>query len=266
MHRTDTVTPCLRGLTVLVTRPAHQAAAFCAMLERRGAVALSRPALRICEPADLGELERAVARLDAFDLLMFNRPTAATPAIEFINARRRLPEQVLIAAIGRATAAAIERYGYRVDVCPASGFDSEALLALPEVAEVRGKRVAIFRGQDGRMLLAETLRQRGAEVEFVTTYRRCGPSPEQAKALSAALRQGVDVVTVASSETLRHLVACLDPEARAQLEHACLITGHPRISATARELGLPEPYTAADPTDASMLAAVLAWAQRRKRS
>lgn len=253
----------LRGLTIMVTRPAHQAAAFCALLEQEEAVALRCPALRISEPADRRSLLDAVERLDAFDILMFNSPNAAERGIQYIHAHRRLPERALIAAIGSKTAQAIERYGYSVAVCPASGFDSEAFLMLPEVADVRGKQVAIFRGQSGRMLLAETLRQRGAEVEFITTYQRLGPDPEQAAALRAALRQGVDAVTVTSSEMLSNLVACLDPPALEQLRRTTLITGHPRISATARQLGLPDPLTAADPTDASMLAAVLDWAATR---
>lgn len=253
----------LRGLTIMVTRPAHQAAGFCTLLEQEGAIALRCPALRICEPADLRSLQQALERLDEFDILMFNSPNAAERGLGFIHAHRRLPERVLIAAIGSATAQALERHGYAVAVCPATGFDSETFLALPEVATVHGKRVAIFRGQSGRMLLAETLRQRGAEVEFVTTYQRLGPDPEQAAALRAALRQGVDAVTVTSSEMLSNLVASLDPPALAQLQRTPLITGHPRISATAGQLGLPAPLTAADPTDQAMLAAVLQWAAGR---
>lgn len=253
----------LHGLAIMVTRPAHQAAAFSAMLEQAGAAVAQCPAIRISAPADTAALADLVARLDDFDILMFNSPNAADYGIGFIHRRRRLPARAQIAAIGVKTAQAIERHGYAVHASPPAHFDSEAFLELPLAAGVRGKRVAIFRGQSGRMLLGETLRQRGAEVEFVTTYQRCGPSAVQANHIRAALRQGVDAVTVTSSEMLVNLVDCLDRPTRALLDRTTLISGHERISATARQLGLPAPITAADPTDESMLTAVLQWAAAR---
>lgn len=253
----------LRGLSIMVTRPAHQAATFCAMLQNAGAQPLLCPAMRICEPADRSSLLKATEQLDDYDILMFNSPNAAERGIEFIHRARRLPQRALLAAIGSKTAQAIEQYGYRVAAYPSAGFDSESFLALPEVADVRGKRVAIFRGQSGRMLLAETLRQRGAEVEFITTYERHGPDSQQAAKIRETLLRGVHAVTVTSSEMLRSLVACLDPPALEALKRSTLITGHPRISAKAQQLQLPMPLTAADPSDESMFSALLKWAAER---
>jgi len=255
----------LHGLRIIVTRPAHQAESFCALLERAGAEPLRCPVIRISSPADGSELQRLAARLGNIDLLIFNSPNAVEYGIAAIHGlRQRIPPQTLIGAIGTKTAQALERHGYRADVCPATGFDSEAFLALPAVQAMQGKRVAIVRGQDGRMLLGRTLRARGAEVVYVQAYQRNGPDAEQAAALRQALRDGVDAVAVTSSEALENLTNSLDAPARAGLERATLLVGHPRIAEAARRLGLPPPVVAADPTDEAMYAALADWAARHR--
>ncbi len=68
----------------------------------------------------------------------------------------------------------MQGWGFAEVIAPQDGFDSEAVIALPEFAAdaVRGRKVLIFRGDGGRELLADTLRERGASVEYVTCYRR----------------------------------------------------------------------------------------------
>ena len=58
---------------------------------------------------------------------------------------------------------------------PAEGDDSEALLELPALREAIARpdpRVLIMRGEGGRELLAERLRELGASVEYLELYRR----------------------------------------------------------------------------------------------
>lgn len=247
----------LQDRTIMVTRPAHQAENFCTLLARAGAEVVRCPAIRIDEPADLSGLQALVDQLDAFDFLMFNSPNAANCGIAFIHAHRRIPARMTIGAIGAKTAAAVAAWGYAVHVSPPADFDSEAFLRLPHVSEMRGKRVAILRGQDGRMLLGETLRQRGAQVDFVEAYQRLPPSPDQAEQIRTALRHSLDAIAITSSEALINLVGCLDRQSLNRLTQTLLIVGHPRIDATARRLGLTATVTAADPSDESMFAAIV---------
>lgn len=248
--------PDLRGRTILVTRPAHQAENFSTLLAQAGAEVIRCPAIRISEPADPSGLKALVEQLDAFDFLMFNSPNAANCGIAFIHAHRRIPARMTIGAIGAKTATAVAAWGYTVHVSPPADFDSEAFLRLPLVSSMRGKRVAILRGQDGRMLLGETLRQRGARVDFVETYQRLPPSPEQAEQIREALQRDLDAIAITSSEALNNLAGCLDPQSRDRLAETLLIVGHPRIDTAAHSLGLNTTITAADPSDESMFAAI----------
>jgi uroporphyrinogen-III synthase len=117
-------------------------------------------------------------------------------------------------------------------------FDSEALLALPQLVTVNGKKVLILRGDVGRELLADTLRERGAEVDCITCYRRSGP-PDGVLPLLRAWHAGqLDALTISSSEGLRYLIDMLDPESRAFLLQTPVFVPHARIADNAKQLGL----------------------------
>jgi uroporphyrinogen-III synthase len=79
---------------------------------------------------------------------------------------------------------------------------SEDLLELPELKRVKGKRIGIFRGQGGRDLLADTLRSRGGEIDYLEVYRRLSVHYD-AKEFCASLRtEAVNVLTITSAESL----------------------------------------------------------------
>jgi uroporphyrinogen-III synthase len=145
-------------------------------------------------------------------------------------------------------------------LAPSERFDSEALLALPEMQanRVAGKRVAIFRGDGGRELLADTLRERGALVDCIASYRRSGP-PDGVRPLLAAWQAGkLDALTVSSSEGLRYLLDLLDAEGHAFLASTPVFVPHARIAENARALGLSN-IILTDAADAGILAGLRAY-------
>jgi uroporphyrinogen-III synthase len=91
-------------------------------------------------------------------------------------------------AVGPGTARALQAHGLDSIITP-DGQDSEALLALPQLADVAGKRVVIVRGVGGRALLADTLRARGAQVDFMECYRRMRPRADAGAAAGALARR-----------------------------------------------------------------------------
>ncbi len=132
------------------------------------------------------------------------------------------------------------------------------MLALPELADVRGKRIVIFRGDGGREELGEALRARGASVDFVACYRRARPE-SGAAGLHEAFRDGrVDAVTITSSEGLDNLWALADEALRAAWRGCPTFVPHPRIADHARKLGLSVIETAG--SDAGLVAGLLEWA------
>ncbi|WP_153145269.1 uroporphyrinogen-III synthase [Dechloromonas sp. H13] len=250
----------LAGKTIVVTRPRAQAAPLAEGIAALGGEPLIFPLLEIAAAADPQPLAAAVARLADYALAVFISPNAVDYSLPAILARGAWPAGLLPAAVGQGTVQALAAHGVAGCIAPSERFDSEALLALPELAgeRVAGRRVAIFRGDGGRELLADTLRERGAEVDCIACYRRSGP-PGGVAPLLAAWRAGrLDALTVSSSEGLRHLVDLLDAEGRAWLQKTPVFVPHARIAENARALGLSNIILTAG-ADAGILAGLGAY-------
>jgi uroporphyrinogen-III synthase len=141
-----------------------------------------------------------------------------------------------VAAVGASTAAALRASGVSQVLAPSAGGDSEALLALAPMAQMSGQRVLVFRGVGGRELLADTLRARGAQVEYVECYRRVLPAADP-EPLRAHLRRGeLAAVTAASAEALANLVELAGAQAAGLLVLPVFVT-HANIAAAAQRLG-----------------------------
>jgi uroporphyrinogen-III synthase len=183
---------------------------------------------------------------------------------DILGERHDLP----VAAIGQATAAALNAAGYRVSLMPEEGADSESLLALPELADLHGKRVLIVRGVGGRDLLFGAMTERGAQVQYAEVYTRetAYPSPEQKAELEALWRQGgVTAYTATSVEILEALVAIVTPRCRELMHSTALVTGSRRVAEAAARLDLGSPIVIADsPEDAALVGALVRWREQVK--
>jgi len=225
------------------------------MIHGAGGEAILFPVLEIHDVEDLKPLLAVVARLDEFDLAVFISPNAVNKAMNLITAHRALPPGLQCAAIGRGGVKELARFGVTNAIAPARRFDSEALLELPELQEMRGKRIVIFRGDGGRELLGDTLKARGAGVEYAECYRRGTPNLDAAPLLKAWARNELDAVTVTSSEGLRNLYEMIGALGRQWLRKTPVFVPHPRIAEVARELGLTR-VIVTEPADEGLMDAL----------
>lgn len=245
----------LAGRTIVVTRPRAQAGSLCDGIAALGGQAFAFPLLEIVELPDTPELATALAGLDSAALAIFISPNAAAFGLRRVLAQRVWPASLAVAAVGQGTASALRELGIPRVVVPVSGFDSESLLACPELsAEVlAGRTVLLFKGEGGRELLAATLTERGATVLPAPCYRRLPPAGEvgELRALAAAGR--LHGLVVSSSEAVRHLDALLAPADHALLETCVIFCPHPRIAAAAAAVGAKK-ICLTSPGDAGILA------------
>jgi uroporphyrinogen-III synthase len=247
----------LAGRAILVTRPARQAEQLATLIRAAGGEVILYPVIEIRDIDDPDRLYDLIDRLDEFDLAVFISPNAAHKALSLIGARRALPATLAVAAVGPGTAKALAELGVTNVLAPAGRGDSEALLALPQLAQPRGKRVVVFRGEGGRELLADELTARGAAIEYATCYRRARPAADAARLLDAWTNGALHAVTVTSSEGLRNLCEMAGTAGRALLAKTPVFVSHPRIAETARTLGLTQVIVAADPGDEGLVAALI---------
>jgi len=143
---------------------------------------------------------------------------------------------------------------------PEQRYDSEALLALPELQQMTGRRVVIFRGEGGRELLAQTLRARGATVEYAECYRRLPPSGDVAELIGRWARGEIDAAIVTSNEALQNLYDALGSTGRAWLCATQLIVVSLRQAQLAQALGFTRAaIVSARADDDAMFAALCTW-------
>jgi uroporphyrinogen-III synthase len=246
----------LAGRHVVVTRPAGQAAHFATALTAAGAIPVLYPVLEIREIEDIAPLLDAAIRLDSFDLAVFVSPNAIESALAAILPRRAWPASLRVAALGKSSESALARHGIHEVISPQLRFDSEALLELPELIDVAGRRVIIFRGDGGREVLGDTLKARGASVEYVTCYRRARPLLDPAPLLKLWEKGRLDAVTLTSSEGLRNFFDMVGHLGQAWLKKTPAFVPHRRIAEQAQALGLTR-VIATDPGDDGLMAGLM---------
>jgi uroporphyrinogen-III synthase len=234
------MTASLAGRAVLVTRPAGLGDRLGSLMRAQGCETVFLPAIEIIPPEDPARLEEIIGRLDQFDIAVFVSPTAAASALAAVSARRGWPAGLRYAAIGSGTARTLREAGIAEVLAPQGRADSEALAALPELGEVAGRRVVIFRGQGGREFLRDALEARGARVEYAECYQRVLPKTDTAPLLARWRRGGLDAVSVTSAQGLDNLFALLGPDGTALLRATPMFVPHPRVGQAARRLGVQQ--------------------------
>jgi uroporphyrinogen-III synthase len=243
---------------VLVTRPAHQAANLARLITEAGGEPILFPVLEILDPSDQTALLATISRLETFDLAIFISPNAVNKAMNLVLARRTWPAGLAIAAIGKGSRRELLRYGMDNVLVPENRFDSEGLLCHPSLQEMQGRRVVIFRGEGGRELLGDTLKARGASLEYAECYRRGKPALDAAPLLHRWARGEIHAVTVTSSESLHNLFDLLGKLGQQWLRKTPLFAPHEKIATLARRLGLD--CVAVTPEgDEGMLAGLIEW-------
>jgi uroporphyrinogen-III synthase len=250
------VIPPLTDLTVLATRPEPQCGVLCAEIERQGGVAVALPAIAI-RPLQSTAVEHA-------DLVVFVSVNAVEHGARLVVKG----PATRIAAIGRATAAALLGADLQADIVPDARFDSESLLTHPDLAGSRPTRVVIVRGEGGRDLLRETFHAMGVAVETREVYRRERPTVEPARLShieSLWADEGIDAVTITSVQTLQHLLEMLSERGRELLRKTPVLVASRRIMEAARAAGLGgDMLVAAGADDAALIGALARWQARAR--
>ena len=264
----------LLGVGVLVTRPEQQAIPLCRLLAAQGAACYPFPAIEVKPLMDRGAphggapqergprgrgLLARLGNLEQFDWIVFISANAVRFGVHLLEEKRDLH----LAAVGPATARALNQAGYRVAIVPAEGFDSEGLLADPRMQNLAGRRMLLIKGRGGRELLAAALARRGAIVEQAEVYERIAATPSSAEL--AALEQlfaadKIQLITATSAEIGASLLRLATPALRVDFERVHWLVPSARVAESLVKLGLGAPLIEADSADdQDLVAALIRW-------
>lgn len=243
-----------------LTRPAHQAEASAAAFSALGFSVIPVPALEIAPLSDAEQRQAVRNRIldfDRYSFAIFVSQNAVRYGAQWLDEYwPQLPLHSRFLAVGQATAEALKDAGLPVvaELPLTSAMNSEALLALPALQSVADQQIIIFRGLGGRTHLGDTLRARGARVDYCELYHRRAPAGLAAQ-VADALRQGPAWLVAHSGESLQHLHRALSAQAAAGdwRRWPVLVPGE-RVAQLAKSLGYEKVLTADNATDTAMCA------------
>ena len=253
----------LQNLGIAITRPVDQAKKLSTLITEAGGTPILFPLIEITALSDYSQFETVIKDIAEYDWAIFISSNAVQNGMPKL-VKQGIPHTLQFAAIGPVTAAELKDFGVKEVLTPASHaedgnqskirFDSESLLALPEMHKVAGKKILLVRGVGGRDVLAETLRERGAQVTFAECYRRINPQTNCDLLAQLYSKNRLHGIVITSSEAMRHL---LDLAGDSEwLKNITLFVNHARIAEAPLQRGLKVAVASA-PGDEAMLALVL---------
>ncbi len=241
----------LFGKRIVVTRAKEQAAEFLDRLSDLGAEAIALPTLEILPPPSWDAADAAIAQIEAYDALIFTSVNGVAyfkKRLKTLGKDLRILKGLKLCAIGTRTAKAIEDWGMQVDCVPKE-FKAEGLIEALKLQGIRGKRFLIPRALEAREILPEEIAKQGGKVDVVPVYQALRPKHKAEALEDLHERGGIDLLTFASSSTVRNFVGMVGKTALdrwvKQTAVACI---GPITAETARDAGLkvdimPKEYT-----------------------
>lgn len=233
----------LVGLRILVTRPDPLHQETCSAIAAAGGMAVHFPLMKIESikaKHDVQSIKSKVEKLDYYQMLIFISNNAAHFGADWINKYwPQFPVGVEVVAIGSSTSRKVSSILNCNVVHSEQGANSEDLLELRELKRVEGKKIAIFRGQNGRELLAHTLQKRGADVDYIEVYKRLPAENTRAQLFRLIIDENINACCITSAESLHRFNEMLEDSTQPEkaLREIPLIVPSRRVAEMAEKLG-----------------------------
>ncbi|MDY6917287.1 MAG: uroporphyrinogen-III C-methyltransferase [Chloroflexota bacterium] len=246
----------LFGKRVLVTRSRSQASAFSSLLAERGADPVELPVIETNDVTDPTALDRAVSGLSGYQWVLFtsaNGVQAFWKRLRALNMDARSFRDVRIAAIGPATAMALEARGLRADLLPTE-HTSEAMAAELATVGIAGDRILLPRSDIAPRDLTDRLVELGAEPVEVSAYLT-QPATSASSGRDMLLEGKIDIVAFTSASTVANLLKALGNE-RCALDRAIIACIGPRTAEAAEKAGLTVEVIAPEHTVPGLVKAI----------
>ncbi|MBD3226100.1 MAG: hypothetical protein GF313_15335 [Caldithrix sp.] len=200
----------LKDKTIVITRAAHQAGALGQALIDRGAHIIYAPVVRMSPPVSWVDCDRAINQLRNYTWIIFSSANAVRYFLQRLKKKNQSITAQKIAAVGRKTAAVVEKNGLQVDLIPRN-FTAEGLIEAFAGRDMSEQRVLIPGSNIARQTVADYLRKKAAEVRTIEVYRTETNSAVALDGLKANLKQNkIDVITFFSPSALRAFFDLID--------------------------------------------------------
>lgn len=222
-------------MRVLVTRPEHQAKNLALKINQLDAQAILFPTIEIKQSQHCQTSLNINDTIGQYDIALFVSQNAVHHAFQLINVKK-LPDTLKMGVIGKGSLDCLNQHGVQSHAMPDQTYNSEGLLNSNLLLDVNKKNIIIFRGQAGRNLLGDTLKERGASVTYCEVYQRCIPKISSIE-YEKAFNNAPDLAIFTSSEGLLHTFKMLKPVDEKKLLNIPWLLISERMKKTAYNLG-----------------------------
>ncbi len=240
-------------MTVLVTRPGEQGVQLCSLLERHGISAYHHPLIDIV--ADLTQPQLSAHLNNAQIIIAVSRHAVQCAQQILSNNGTSWPKHAIYLAVGQKTAHYLSKYTQQKVHYPQVS-DSEHLLRLPVLNNVKQQTILILRGNGGRELIKDALVRRGAKVHYSETYKREFIPFDPVSCVSLWKAKQINQIIVTSSEQLDYLCSQLTSEQLAWLKQQELYIPSQRIADIAIQKGFTQVRCTGSASNQELLAAL----------
>jgi uroporphyrinogen-III synthase len=241
----------LHGRVLVITRPAGTAGALARRVRALGGTPVLLPGLALRGPDDVVAVRAVLREGLADELVIFTSPASVRHAAAITPLHTR----AVVLAVGQGTARALRRQGVQDPQAPDDRQDSEGLLDLPLLRDLRDRRVTLVGAPAGRGVLRDQLAARGARLREVQVYRRVPPRLDRRHVEALLDLPASARVLLSSHEALQNLYRLLPPPALARLQAATAVVSSERIAAAARNAGFARIELASSALGDDLLAA-----------
>jgi len=234
--------------TFLITKPQHQAKNLCKQIENSGGHCILLPTLAI-KSLSPEQIAQTMTALSPIDKVIFTSANAVYPVMPYWKEITTVPA---IFAVGPGTAKALASFHITAKV--PTEFNSEGLLALPDLQAIQQQHIVIFSGEGGRELLQQELKKRGAAVQKIAVYKRERPM------LTTVFPPAEDISLIISTseESLKNLWEMVGLEGQAWLREQRLLVISAKMEILAQQLGFKQtPIKASNASDEAILEVIL---------
>ncbi|MCL2639860.1 MAG: uroporphyrinogen-III C-methyltransferase [Phycisphaerales bacterium] len=255
----------LFGKCVLVTRTRQQASELASQLAELGAQVLEAATIEIVPPTEeeWEEIDKQLMHLPAYDWVVFtsvNGVQATWKRLRHLGFDARHFGASNVAAVGKATADALEQIGISPDVMPEKFAGKELAEAIKGHIgddEMQGKRFLMLRADIARPALREELLKLGAMVDDVAVYQTRRPEQLADEVIAAIDKEELDWVTFTSGSTAMNLWELLLPEQRTKIAAMRRASIGPMTTESLEKLGWKPTVEAKHANIKSMVDAIL---------
>lgn len=228
----------LNGLRVLNTRPGDQAQPLSQSIRDAGGISIECPTLEII-PSEYNWIN-LLPDLDSVDQALFISTNAVHHCFTQLEMHRiTWPNHIKVIAIGQGSAKALQKFNIQVNSIPEFP-DSEHVLSLKCLEQLKNQTVLLFKGEDGRPLIEEGLRQKEANLFILPVYKRVMPkiSPQLVNTLWRD--DLVDIILLTSEQSIHNLFKIFGKEAHNWLLSKPVVVISERLAHKARLFGITQ--------------------------